>query len=262
MSDLGRDAFTFIGPWDGRLVATAVHNGHDLREEIAEEIALEEDERFREEDPFTDLIGSGVLSQVVVHRSRFEVDLNRTRDEAVYVDGDDAWGLDLWEHDHLSEEQVERSLKIYDAFYRELGLRLDAIAQDGPFVVFDVHSYNHRREGEDADPDPETENPEVNVGTGSLDRDRFGGVVDAFIDAMSAQGLDARENVKFKGRGLAQWIHRRYPGVACVLALEFKKTYMDEWSGMPSQSRIYALREALTQTIEPTLAALKAIDER
>mgnify|MGYP006968450089 CR=1 FL=1 len=71
-----------------------------------------------------------------------------------------------------------------------------------------------------------------------------------------------RENVKFVGRGLAQWVHSRYPDTGIVLAIEMKKTYMDEWSGMPSQSRIYALREALTQTIEPTLAALKAIDER
>ena len=45
MSDFGRNAFTFMGPWDGQVVATAIHNGHDLRPEIEEEIQLDEDER-------------------------------------------------------------------------------------------------------------------------------------------------------------------------------------------------------------------------
>jgi N-formylglutamate deformylase len=43
--------------------------------------------------------------------------------------------------------------------------------------------------------------------------------------------LDARENVAFEGRNLAWWVHDRYPRVGCVLALEFKKTFMDEWTG-------------------------------
>ena len=43
--------------------------------------------------------------------------------------------------------------------------------------------------------------------------------------------LDARENVVFEGRSLAWWVHDRYPRVGCVLALEFKKTFMDEWTG-------------------------------
>lgn len=259
MSDFGRNAFTFMGPWDGQVVATAIHNGHDLRPEIEEEIQLDEDERFREEDPFTDLIGSGVISQVVVHRSRFEVDLNRERDEAVYEDSEDAFGLDLWEGDELDDDKVARSLQIYDRFYAELAVRLDQVAARGPFVVFDVHAYNHRREGADAPPEPAADNPEVNVGTGSLDRERFGPVVDAFIDAMDGFDLDVRENVKFKGRGLAQWVHRRYAGTGCVLALEFKKVYMDEWTGHPSQSRIYALRAALANAIDPTVKALDAL---
>ena len=43
--------------------------------------------------------------------------------------------------------------------------------------------------------------------------------------------IDARENVAFEGRNLAWWVHDRYPRVGCVLALEFKKTFMDEWTG-------------------------------
>ena len=39
---------------DGPLVAAAIHSGHAVRDEIADLLALDHDERLREEDPFTD----------------------------------------------------------------------------------------------------------------------------------------------------------------------------------------------------------------
>src|SRR4051812_28667298 len=80
----------------GPVVWTAVHAGHDLRPEIAERIALDEDTRRREEDPFTDQLMGDDGVRAAVHRSRFEVDLNRPRETAVYREPEDAWGLDLW----------------------------------------------------------------------------------------------------------------------------------------------------------------------
>ena len=65
----------FVGPWTGPLVATSVHAGHDLRPEIAAAMTLPEADRFREEDPFTDLIAGAVESRMLTHRSRFEVEL-------------------------------------------------------------------------------------------------------------------------------------------------------------------------------------------
>ena len=59
------------------VVATAIHAGHDLRPAVASCIALDDSTRLREEDPFTDRLTSVGGSTVVVHRSRFEVDLNR-----------------------------------------------------------------------------------------------------------------------------------------------------------------------------------------
>ena len=47
-----------IRPGPGRVVATAIHDGHDLRPEVAEAVALGDAERLREEDPFT---GQAVL---------------------------------------------------------------------------------------------------------------------------------------------------------------------------------------------------------
>lgn len=72
------DAFSFRGHWSGQVVATAIHTGHDLRPEVADAMALAEEDRFREEDPFTAELGSHIDHQLVVHRSRFEVDLYST----------------------------------------------------------------------------------------------------------------------------------------------------------------------------------------
>ena len=83
MTETARPPFEFLGPWDGQFVATAIHNGHDVRPDLAAELALPEPDRLREEDPFTDRIGALIPSRVVVNRSRFEVDLNRARDEAI-----------------------------------------------------------------------------------------------------------------------------------------------------------------------------------
>lgn len=50
---------THAPPWwtvqrsDDRVLATAIHDGHGLRPEIAAAIALDEAGRLREEDPWT-----------------------------------------------------------------------------------------------------------------------------------------------------------------------------------------------------------------
>ncbi len=248
----------FVGDWSGQLVATSIHAGHELRPEIADLMILAEDERRREEDPFTDVIGSLAPARVVVHRSRFETDLNRVRDIAVYTQPDDCWGLDVWSTTELPADVKAHSLEVYDSFYSDLGDRLDELAARGPFVIYDVHSYNHRRPGADQPAEPVEENPEVNLGTGSVDRERFGPVVDAFRTSMSEQGFDIRENVKFKGQALAWWVHERYAGTGLVLALEFKKTFMDEWTGIPDTVRLDELAHALSATMAPVLAAMPA----
>lgn len=259
-----RPAVTFHGTWDGQLVATAIHAGHDLRPEVAAAMVLDEATRLREEDPHTDQIGLLAPARVVVHRSRFEVDLNRPLAQSVYREPDDSWGLTVWRSNPLADGIVRRSQDGYASFYSQLAARLDEVAGRGPFVVYDVHSYNHRRDGPDSRPEPVEDNPEVNLGTGSVDRAVFGGVIDAFTESLSAQSTDAgpidvRENVKFEGRALAWWVHERYAGRGVVLALEIKKTFMDEWSGVVDEVRLRRLQEALAATHAPVLAALREV---
>ncbi|MFL6203724.1 MAG: N-formylglutamate amidohydrolase [Acidimicrobiales bacterium] len=242
------------------LVTTAIHAGHDLRPEIAEKVALDDLTRRREEDPFTDRITEAGGWPVVVHRSRFEVDLNRPRHRCVYQDAESAWGLDVW-REPLSDEQVERSRRMHDAFYGQLQGILDDLARQGPFVVLDVHSYNHRRDGADRPPAPAKENPEINIGTGSMDRDRWGHVVDRFMHDLGDQvvaghRLEVGENVRFKGGHLCEWVHERYADTGCAIAVELKKVFMDEWTGTVDEQHLEELTAAFAAAVPLLLGEL------
>jgi N-formylglutamate deformylase len=243
---------------DGPIIATAIHDGHVLRAEVAKLIALDPATRRREEDPYTSRLASIVPTRLVARRSRFEVDLNRPREQAVYVRPEDAWGLAVW-NQPPGDELIARSLSAYDAFYASLERVLrERERRYGRFVVLDLHSYNHRRDGVDgaiADP---AANPEINVGTGSLDRARWGGLVERFCRELAAAAPvpDVRENVKFQGGHLSRWVHATFPETGCALALEFKKTFMDEWSGALDEVRLAALVAALTSTLPGLLEEL------
>ena len=241
------------------ILATAIHAGHSLRPEIAERIALDEKTRLREEDPYTDLLTGVVPFRVVVNRSRFEIDLNRPRGDAIYAGPDQAWGLDVW-REPLDPEAVEVSLDIYDWFYQEIGQRLDALAVLTPFVVLDIHSYNYHRDGADQAPADPAANPDVNIGTGSLDRTKWASLVDRFTrDLTNALPSTATvaENLRFKGGYFSQWIDERYAGRGCALALEFKKIFMDEWSGEVNLAHVGRLRAALSATVPGLLSEIQ-----
>jgi N-formylglutamate deformylase len=221
---------------DGPLVAVALHSGHAVRRDVAPTLALSPRERLREEDPFTDRWTQIGDVRIVSDRSRFEVDLNRPREKAVYMTPEDAWGLRVWKRPP-EQEIVRGSLEIYDAFYAELARLFRRLErQHGWFMVLDLHSYNHRRLGPEAPPDDPGGNPEVNIGTGSMDRSRWAREREDLMSALRSfdfegRPLDVRENVRFKGGHLAEWVHDRFPMTGCVFAIEVKKFFMDEWTG-------------------------------
>jgi N-formylglutamate deformylase len=241
---------------DGPVVATAIHDGHELRAEAAACMALDEATRLREEDPHTGRIAALVPTRLIVTRSRFEVDLNRARDAAVYACAADAWGLEVWRDGAPAGDVVAQSLALYDEFYATLERVLrERERRYGKFVVLDVHSYNHCRDGEGCAADP-LENPEVNVGTGSVDRARWGRLIDRFNRDLAAQGLDVRENVKFKGGHMSRWVHERFPTTGVALALEFKKTFMNEWTGEVDDGRVAQLARAVASTLPGLVESL------
>jgi len=246
----------------GPLVAMAIHDGHEVRPEVQRLMAISESDRLREEDPYTADWTRIAPNRVVGTRSRFEADLNRPRTGAVYRTPADAWGLNVWTNS-IPEAVVERSLEEYDDFYNGLGRLFSGLTDRyGQFVVFDLHSYNHRRDGAgNRTADPAT-NPQVNVGTGTLaDRERWAPLIDRFISDLSGFDfpggrLDVRENIRFRGGNCGRWAHTTFPSSACVLSIEVKKFFMDEWTGRLGTALHAAVAEALAATVDGVLEEL------
>ena len=246
-------------PWEirvapGPVVVTAIHAGHDVSPAAAACMAVSEQERFREEDPLTDFwLGVGD-STVRVNRSRFEVDLNRPRSRALSQDPADTWGIRVWREpppDHV----VEASLGLHQAFYETIGTLMDQlIARWGMVLVLDVHSYNHRRDGPARTADA-AHNPDIDLGVTTLDRARFGSLLERFSERLAScqvggRSVDVQENVKYEGGGhFPEWLHARYPATACVISLEYKKVFMDEWACSADIVALNALRASLAQAV-------------
>ncbi len=247
------------------LIATAIHNGHYIRDELKKYMLIDEQNRLREEDPYTSEFTEVSDSKIIVNVSRFEVDFNRPKEKAVYLKPEDAWGLQVWK-ELLPKEIIERSLKEYELFYRELKQFLDQFVKDSKlFVVYDIHSYNHRRKGKDAPPEDPEKNPEINVGTRTMkNKEKFQPIINRFIDDMRSynffgRSLDVRENVKFFGGYFPKWIHEHYPNNTCVLSIEFKKIFMDEWTGEIYPEIFEELKKALKSTVLGVLEELQKL---
>ena len=246
---------------DSPLVTAAIHNGHNVRPEVAELFELDDAGRLREEDPFTGDWAAVAPTQLIGLHSRFEVDLNRPREKAVYLEPEDAWGLHVWK-ERPSDEVVQRSLQSYDTFYQNVHAALQSLlGRHERVVVLDLHTYNHRREGPDGPVADPAANPKVNIGTGTMDRERWAPIIDRFISELSGfdylgRHLDVRENVKFFGGNLAKWTHETFPDTVCVLSVEFKKFFMDEWTGEPDHEQLAAIQAALSCTVAGILESL------
>ena len=224
---------------------------------------LSDPDRLREEDPFTGQAVVDVPTNIVVHRSRFEFDLNRGPGDAVYTTPEQSWGLEVW-RGTPDEALVSDSLAIQASYYRMLGSLLDEIvAQYGRFVLIDVHSYNHRRDGPDGECTPQEDAPDINIGTFSMPRAEWAFLLDPLMDEMrrfafNGRQLDVRENVAFQGKGeQTRFVHDRYPGKGCAIALEFKKFFMDEWSGEPDADELKAMRAFISHTASVAAELLK-----
>ncbi len=240
------------------IIITAIHNGHEIRSDLGDYIGLSSDQRFKEEDAFTGEWVSERATGIILNRSRFEVDLNRIRAKAVYIKPEDAWGLTVWKK-KLPQTLLDKSLELYDSYYIELEkILLETIKVFGKFILLDMHSYCHRRRGENADFDTIEKNPEVIVGTSNMDLDRWRPLVNRFKDDLGKYNfmgryLDIRENVKFPGGNQVRWVNQHFPEKGCALAIEFKKFFMNEWTGVRYPDQV----EEIGKAVESTLAGLE-----
>ncbi len=247
----------------GPVVAVALHDGHAVRAEVETLFAISEADRLREEDPYTGIWTAIAPTTIIAQRSRFEVDLNRPHERAVYRTPGEAWGLTVWNHP-LPDDVYDRSRAIRTQFYETMDALLTRkIEQYGKLVIYELHTYCHHRLGPNEPFDDPQHNPQVNLGTAYNDP-KWRPVLDRFMSDLREHDfpggkLDVRENIKFDGGYFAQWVGERFPTTICNLCIEFKKFFMDEWTGIADPKLLAAILVALESTLPGVLKELNRL---
>lgn len=233
--------------------AFAVHDGHDIDKDLHPYLIADDATRLREEDPYTGSFAELPFNRFIVGTSRFQLDLNRIRKDSVYLQPEQAWGLSVWNED-LPHEHVEQLYEIHDRTFAKIDELIQSTIQDhGYFVVYDIHSYNAKRQDQFESVDTET-NPEINLGT-AHNHPKWRPFIDHFIQSVRDQNvglppIDIRENVKFRGGYLAKYITDRYGAYGCVLSIEFRKDFMDEWTGQLYPEKLQSYKQLLLHTAD------------
>ena len=222
----------------------AVHDGHQFRKGLWDNCLHTEYERWYEEDPETKHM---VLSHPILIAgcdSRFEYDLNRKPEEAVF---DTAWGKQLWKQPLKSEEK-QKSLAKHSNFYKVVHALISKLEEKfGVCVVYDIHSYNWQRW--------DREVPTWNLGTSNIDNSRFGEQVEAWRQALESIQLPhnikqtAKVNDTFQGNGyFLKFITNNFKNTL-VLATEIAKVYCDEYQQIIFPEVVAAVEQQLQRLL-------------
>lgn len=232
----------------------AIHDGHQVDPIVASFFQLDEAQRTREEDAHTSFIAElPDINQVFIGTSRFQLDLNRPEKDAVYLRPEQAWGIQVWKHP-VPPTLVHQLHQDHRNFYQQIDTHIqNTIDKHGHFIVFDVHSYNAQRINEKETIDKKA-NPQINLGT-YYNKEKWRPFINLFIACVRRRQLlgnaiDIRENIKFKGGYLAQHILYKFGDRGCVLSIEFRKDFMNEWSGLPYHPLILEYKQLLLHVLK------------
>ncbi|MFD2823498.1 N-formylglutamate amidohydrolase [Lacinutrix iliipiscaria] len=205
-------------------VCGAVHDGHQFRKELWDMCLHTEYERWYEEDPETKNMVNSHPIVIAGMDSRFEYDLNRAPETAIYTD---AWGKQLWKSP-LSEAMTTKSLNKHANFYKVVHALINKLEEKfGVCIVYDMHSYNWKRW--------DREVPTWNLGTSNVDNNRFGTFIESWRQSLNEMQLpnDIKStsliNDTFQGNGyFLKYITQNFKNTL-VLATEIAKVYCDEY---------------------------------
>ena len=201
----------------------AVHNGHQFRQELWDNCLHTEYERWFEEDPETKEMVKSHPIVIAGCDSRFEYDLNRAPETAIY---EDAWGKKLWK-EPLAKEMHEKSLQKHANFYKVVHALISKLEEKfGVCIVYDMHSYNWKRWTREV--------PTGNLGTSNVDNHRFGEEIESWRAILEKTPLPngikstSKINDTFQGNGyFLKYITQNFNNTL-VLATEIAKVYCDE----------------------------------
>lgn len=231
------------------MVCAAVHNGHRLRPELEKIFLLSAQERFYEEDPYTDELISSFPIVLIGNDSRFEYDLNRAKALSTYFKT--AWDKQVWQKP-LSPKQRAQSHAKHESFYNVLEAlitRLEKLFNNS--IIFDLHSYNYQRIEQDT--------PTFNIGTAQIDVERWQTIIKHFekqLNQIELPNLEVRaaSDEVFQGRGYVITHINAHFDNTLVIPIEVKKVFMDETSGELYPLVLEALKAGIKQTISQTAA--------
>ncbi|WP_425075469.1 N-formylglutamate amidohydrolase [Psychroserpens sp. S379A] len=225
-------------------VCGAVHDGHQFRKELWDNCLHTEYERWYEEDPETKTMIASHPIVIAGCDSRFEYDLNRTPEEAVF---ETAWGKQLWKQP-LPHDQKQKSLNKHVNFYKVVHALIAKLEEKfGVCVVYDMHSYNWKRW--------DREVPTWNLGTSNIDNERFGEMVEQWRQYLSKIELPhdikptSKINDTFQGNGyFLKFITNNFKNTL-VLATEIAKVYCDEYDYIIYPEVVSAVEKQLKEQI-------------
>lgn len=245
------------------LLSTAIHAGHEMPGELLAISGIGEAQRLQEEDPFTDEVAALFPNNIILQSSRFAVDLNRNRSKAVYLQPEDCWGLNA-RTGEVPAEVLSRLYREYDEWYCHLDYVLQRLWKSNSFlVVLDIHSYNHRRCGPEAAPDPQDANPDIIIGRGNLAQKHYPAAAELcrLLDGQSFadKPLDCRMDVKFTGGYMSRHLNAKYPDRLICLAIELKKTFMDEWTGKLNRPALEELKSIFFSAVQDWMSGLEVL---
>jgi|SaaInlStandDraft_1057018.scaffolds.fasta_scaffold24119_1 uncharacterized protein (TIGR02421 family) len=204
-------------------ICTAIHNGSNIRSGLSNKIALDDYERWYEEDPHTaDFIASMPIT-LVGNDSRYEYELNRK--EPVY---DEAWGKQVWKKP-LSKKELKVSAQKHENYYKVTHALIEKLEDlFGASLVYDVHSYNHQRWDRDV--------PVFNIGVEKIDTKKYAKYINNWkeeLEQIELTGITVKAELNdvFYGRGYnLEYITKNFNNTL-VLATEISKIYCDEKTG-------------------------------
>ncbi|OFM82985.1 flavohemoglobin expression-modulating QEGLA motif protein [Weeksella sp. HMSC059D05] len=224
-------------------VCAAIHNGHLMRLELLEKTSLSDYERWYEEDPHTAEFIAQFPIVIQGNDSRFEYDLNRDPNTAVY---EEAWGKQCWKVP-LTEEEKQRSLDKHHNFYRVVHALIEKLEKKfNACLVYDIHSYNWKRWNRKV--------PVFNIGSELINHQKYDVYVDSWARELSEIQLgeienDTAINDVFYGRGyLLKYLTENFDNTL-VLATEVSKIYCDELTGESFPEIIFLIREGFKNAI-------------
>lgn len=221
-------------------VCAAVHDGHQFRKELWSKCLHTEYDRWYEEDPETENMVKHHPIVISGMDSRFEYDLNRDPDNAIY---EDAWGKQLWK-EPLTQEEKSKSLKKHQNFYKMVHALIKTLEEKfGCCIVYDMHSYNWKRW--------DREVPTWNLGTSNVDGERYKNSIEDWRTELSKIKLpngiptNAKVNDTFQGNGyFLKYITSNF-NHTLVLATEVAKIYCDEEAQILYPDVVSAIRKGL-----------------